>query len=82
MTDLTSLGYPPGYHLGVSSVLWIISIVVIAPLGVFLYLKARKSDMINVKELFRANGSFECTCPQFRFRKKVCKHITECKNKT
>jgi hypothetical protein len=28
-----------------------------------------------------ADGSFTCTCPQFVFRKKSCKHITECKNK-
>ncbi|MHA1104593.1 MAG: hypothetical protein ACTSPN_02600 [Promethearchaeota archaeon] len=28
----------------------------------------------------KADGSFTCTCPQFVFRKTVCKHISECKN--
>jgi len=28
----------------------------------------------------KANGSFECTCPQFKFRKKICKHIKECES--
>lgn len=30
----------------------------------------------------KAKGTFECTCPQFKFRKKICKHITECKTKS
>jgi len=30
----------------------------------------------------KANGNFECTCPQFKFRRKICKHITECKTKS
>jgi len=29
----------------------------------------------------KADGTFDCTCPQFKFRKKTCKHITECKAK-
>jgi len=56
MTDLTSLGYPEGYHLGFSFILWIIFMVVVAALGIKLYLNARKSDLINVKEMFRAKG--------------------------
>ncbi len=56
MTDLYSLGYPQGYRLGLSFVLWIICIAIVAALGVFLYLKARKSDLINVKEMFRAKS--------------------------
>jgi hypothetical protein len=51
MTDLTTLGYPQGYHQGLSAVLWWISITIIALLGIFLYLKAKKSDLINVKEM-------------------------------
>ena len=54
MTDLTSLGYPQGYHLGFSSLLWWIFIIVTAILGLGLYLNARKSDLINVKEMLRA----------------------------
>ena len=51
MTDLTSLGYPQGYHLGLSSVLWWIFIIVTAILGLGLYLNAKKSELINVKEI-------------------------------
>ena len=58
MTDLTSLGYPEGYHLGISFILWNIVIVVVAALGIKLYLNARKSDLINVKEVFRAKFVF------------------------
>ena len=44
---------------------------------------ASSSDKTKVYTVTKkADGSFECTCPQFRFRKKVCKHITECKDKT
>jgi len=56
MSDLTSLGYPQGYHLGLSAILWWISIAIIAILGFLLYLNARKSDLINVKEMLRAKG--------------------------
>lgn len=52
MTDLSSLGYPQGYHLGLSFVLWTIFIIIITILGVLLSLNARKSDLINVKEMF------------------------------
>jgi len=51
MTDLTSLGYPEGYHMGLSAIFWWIAIVIIAILGVILYLNATKSDLINVKEM-------------------------------
>jgi len=66
MTDLTSLGYPEGYHLGFSSVLWWIFIIVTAILGVGLYLKARKSDLINVKEMLRAKF-YVYTCISIQF---------------
>ncbi len=58
MTDFTSLGYPQGYHLGLSSVLWWICIVVTTILGIALYLNARKTDLINVKETLRAKSFF------------------------
>lgn len=61
MSDLTSLGYPQGYHLGFSAILWWIAIFVFATLGVKLYLNARKSDLINVKEILRAK-SFMYIC--------------------
>ena len=65
MTDLTSLGYPEGYHLGISFILWNIFFIVIAALGVKLYLNSRKSDLINVKEMFRAKGfMYICTSIQ------------------
>ena len=51
MTDLTSLGYPEGFHLGLSSLLWWITVFVLIVLAVLLYLNARKSDLINVKEM-------------------------------
>ena len=56
MTDLTSLGYPSGYHLGFSSILWWIFVVVTAILGIALYLNAKKSELINVKEMLRAKS--------------------------
>jgi hypothetical protein len=56
MTDPTSLGFPQGYHLGLSSILWWIFVIVIAILGVGLYLNAKKSDLINVKEMLRAKS--------------------------
>jgi len=63
MPDLTSLGYPEGYHLGFSAILWWISIVVIAILGIKLYLNAKKSHLINVKEMLRVKSfSFFCMC--------------------
>ena len=58
MTDFSSLGYPSGYHLGFSAVLWWIFIIVISVLGFGLYLNARKSDLINVKEVLRAKSFF------------------------
>ena len=51
MTDLTSLGYPEGYHLGLSSILWWIFIIVTLIISLGLYLNAKKSDLINVKEI-------------------------------
>ena len=39
---------------------------------------ANKSYTITLK----ADGSWSCTCPQFTFRKKQCKHISECKTKS
>jgi len=56
MTDLTSLGYPEGYHLGISFILWNITIVVVATLAINLYLNARKSDLINVKKMLRSKS--------------------------
>jgi hypothetical protein len=56
MTDLTSLGYPQGYHLGFSAVIWWISIAVSLFLGTKLYFKARKSDLVNVKDMLRAKA--------------------------
>jgi len=35
-----------------------------------------KSKVYTVTQ--KANGSFTCTCPQFVYRKKVCKHISQC----
>jgi len=58
MTDPTSLGYPLGYHLGISSILWGIFIVFTVVLGLGLFANARKSDLINVKEVLRAKSSF------------------------
>ena len=58
MTDLTSLGYPQGFHLGFSFILWNIVNIVIAVLGVKLYLNARKSDLINLKETLQAKSYF------------------------
>ena len=58
MTDLTSLGYPSGYHLGFSFIFWWIFIIVTAILGLGLYLNARKTDLINVKEMLRAKSFF------------------------
>jgi hypothetical protein len=37
-----------------------------------------KSKVYTVTQ--KADGSFTCTCPQFVYRKKVCKHISECKS--
>jgi len=45
MTDLSSLGYPQGYHLGLSAILWWIFIIVTIILGIGLYLNARKPLM-------------------------------------
>ncbi|KKM05578.1 hypothetical protein LCGC14_1752660 [marine sediment metagenome] len=56
MTDLTSLGFPSGFHLGFSATLWWIYIIVTTTLGIRLYLNARKSDLINVKEMLRAKS--------------------------
>lgn len=28
-----------------------------------------------------ADGAWKCSCPQFTYRKKICKHISECKKK-
>lgn len=28
-----------------------------------------------------ADGTWKCTCPQFTYRKKICKHISDCKKK-
>jgi len=56
MTDLTSLGYPQGYHMGLSAILWWITLFVLAVLAVMLYLNARKSDLINVKEMLHAKS--------------------------
>ena len=56
MNDLTSLGYPPGYHLGFSAILWWIFIIIMIILGIGLYLNAKKSDLINVKEMLRAKS--------------------------
>ena len=61
MSDLSSLGYPQGYHLGSSFILWSIFIIVVAILGVGLYLNARKSALINVKQMLRAK-SFVYIC--------------------
>ncbi len=36
---------------------------------------SNKSYIITLK----ADGTWKCTCPQFTFRKKLCKHISECK---
>jgi len=66
MTDLTSLGYPQGYHLGLSAVLWWITIVVLLILAIILYLNARKSDLINVKEMFLSK-SFLYICYTIQF---------------
>jgi len=30
----------------------------------------------------KADGSWMCTCPHFTFRKKLCKHISDCKMKS
>ncbi|MCK4381620.1 MAG: hypothetical protein KAW51_10810 [Candidatus Lokiarchaeota archaeon] len=66
MTDLTSLGYPPGYHLGFSALLWWIFIIVMIILGIDLYLNAKKSDLINVKEMLRAKSLlYICVSIQF-----------------
>lgn len=35
-----------------------------------------KSKVYTVTQ--KADGSFTCTCPQFVYRKKVCKHISQC----
>jgi len=51
MTDLTSLGYPQGYHLGLSSVLWWIFIIEMVIVSLSYYLNAKKSDLINIKEI-------------------------------
>lgn len=51
MSDLTSLGYPQGYHMGVFAILWWIAIAVTVILSIKLYLNAGKSDLINVKEM-------------------------------
>ena len=61
MSELTELGYPQGYHMGLSAIVWWITIVVIAILGIILYLNAKKSDLINVKEMLRAK-SFAYLC--------------------
>ena len=62
MTDLSSLGYPQAYHAGLSFVLWNIFIGMMVILGFFLYMTARKSDLINVKEMFYAKSFlFICT---------------------
>ncbi|MHA1191878.1 MAG: hypothetical protein ACTSP9_06230 [Promethearchaeota archaeon] len=37
-----------------------------------------KSKVYTVTQ--KVDGSFTCTCPQFVFRKKVCKHISECQS--
>lgn len=66
MTDLTSLGYPEGYHLGLSFILWNIFIVVVAGLGIMLYLNAKKSDLFNVKEmLFAKSFLYICTSIEY-----------------
>jgi len=66
MTDLTSLGYPEGYHLGLSAILWWITIVVHLILAIILYLNARKSDLINVKEMLLSK-SFLYICLTIQF---------------
>jgi len=66
MNDLITLGFPPGYHLGVSLILWIIAIVCIAIMGLKLYLNAKKTYLINGKEMFKIKSiSYFCICVEF-----------------
>jgi len=51
--------------MGLSAILWWISIVVIAILGVILYLNAKKSDLINVKEMLLSKAiAYVCVIVQ------------------
>lgn len=56
MTDLSSFGYPQGYHQGLSAILWIICIIGIFIIGVKLLLNSRKIALINGKQMYRAKG--------------------------
>ena len=56
MSELSELGYPEGYHMGLSAILWIVFIIVIIILGIKLNLNAKKSNLINVKEMLRVKG--------------------------
>ena len=66
MSELTELGYPEGYHMGFSAIIWWITIVIIAILSIILYLKSKKSDLINVKEMLKAK-SFSYICQSIQF---------------
>ena len=52
--------------MGFSAILWWITIIVLSILAIKLYSNARKSDLINVKEMLRAKSlSFICQSIQF-----------------
>jgi len=52
--------------MGLSAVLWWIAIIICAILAVILYLNARKSDLINVKEMLQAKSfGYLCMCILF-----------------
>jgi len=59
-------GYPEGYHLGPSLVLWLILIALQMFYGTFLLLQAYKSHLINEKEIYRGTG-FLCVGGGFLF---------------
>jgi hypothetical protein len=65
MSELFELGYPQGYHMGFSAILWWISIIILAILVVILYLNAKKSDLINVKEMLLSKAiAYVCATVQ------------------
>ena len=51
-------GYPADFHLGFSMIIWLIFIIFTLIFGIFLLIKAYKTNLLNQKELYIGNGMF------------------------
>ena len=51
-------GYPADFHLGISMFLWLIYIFITLTLAIVLFSQARKTPLLNRKELYVGSGVF------------------------